>query len=121
MNVTQGNQKGTEMKKLIVLRQGDVLLTRVASIPAGAKEANHAQDGIVLAWGEVTGHRHLVLTEDKAPKARMWDAGAERYLQVLETTALQHEEHAAIPLEPGVYKVVQQRQYAPQGIQNVSD
>ena len=109
------------MKVQQIFRQGDVLLTRVASIPAGAKEANHAQDGIVLAWGEVTGHRHLVLTEDKAPKARMWDAGAERYLQVLETTALQHEEHAAIPLEPGVYKVTAQREYHPEAIRNVVD
>ena len=33
--------------------------------------------------------------------ARLWDAGAERYLQVLEKTALRHEEHAPVPLAPG--------------------
>ena len=51
----------------------------------------------------------------------MWDAGAERYLQVVETTALKHEEHATVPLPKGVYRVVQQREYSPEAIRNVAD
>jgi hypothetical protein len=109
------------MKVQQIFRQGDVLLISVDLIPPGVKEADHAKDGIVLAWGEVTGHRHLVLTEPNAPKARMWDAGAERYLQVLETTELRHEEHAEIKLKPGVYRVILQREYHPDEIRQVTD
>lgn len=99
-------------------RQGDVLLVKVSGlfdrgIPTGAKDITPKDQRIVLAFGEVTGHAHA-LEEAKVGKAKLWDAGAERFLQVLEKTALTHEEHSAIELEAGVYKVVQQREYAPE-------
>jgi len=107
-----------------IYRQGDVLLELVAAIPQGAKDVT-AGDRIVLAYGEATGHAHAVhepLTK-KTPggKARLWDAGAERFLQVLEKTALKHEEHAPVELDPGIYRVVQQVEYSPEEIRNVSD
>jgi hypothetical protein len=107
-----------------IFRQGDVLLELVAAIPQGAKDVT-APDRIVLAYGEATGHAHAVhepLTR-KTPegKARLWDAGAERYLQVLEKTALKHEEHAPVELDPGIYRVVQQVEYSPEEIRNVAD
>ena len=110
--------------KQVIFRQGDVLLTLVSALPKGAKDVT-PDDRIVLAHGEVTGHAHAVyepLTKDTpAGKARMWDAGAERFLQVVEHTALKHEEHATVPLPPGVYKVTQQREYHPEAIRNVAD
>lgn len=104
-----------------VYRQGDVLLERISGkaesvIPKTAKDVT-PKDRIVLAYGEVTGHAHAVYPEVKEGSkepvmpAKLWDAGAERFLQVLEKTALRHEEHTAIPLEPGVYRVVRQREY----------
>lgn len=110
--------------KQTILRQGDVLLVLVAAVPAGAKDVT-PKDRIVLAFGEVTGHAHAVYPEGVKKKsampARMWDAGAERFLQVVSQTSLKHEEHAAIPLPPGVYKVVQQREYSPEEIRRVTD
>lgn len=110
--------------KTILLRQGDVLLIRVADLPKGAKDVTGEQR-IVLAEGEVTGHAHAISDPLTATtptgKARLWDAGAERYLQVLETVALQHEEHAAIPLDPGIYKIGHQREYSPEEIRRVAD
>lgn len=110
--------------KQTIYRQGDVLLVLVTAIPAGAKDVT-PKDRIVLAYGEVTGHAHAVYPETVEQKpvmpARMWDAGAERFLQVVSQTALKHEEHAAIPLPPGIYKVVQQREYSPEAIRNVAD
>jgi len=110
--------------KQTIFRQGDVLLTLVAALPAGAKDIT-PEERIVLAYGEVTGHAHAIHEPrtKAAPKgkARMWDTGAERYLQVLEATALKHEEHGAVPLPPGVYKVTQQREYHPEAIRNVAD
>ncbi|HZD08626.1 MAG TPA: hypothetical protein VE176_10275 [Candidatus Limnocylindrales bacterium] len=112
------------MKQQTILRQGDVLLVRVDALPKGARDIT--EDGrIVLAEGEMTGHAHAVhepLTKATPNgKARLWNAGDERYIQVLETTALRHEEHAAIPLEPGVYRVGLQREYSPDEIRSVAD
>jgi len=107
-----------------ILRQGDVLLTRVAALPKGAKNVT-TEKRIVLAEGEVTGHAHAIYEPrtKTAPSGKvvMWNAGAERFIQVLESTALRHEEHAAIPLEPGIYKIGQQREYHPEEIRRVAD
>jgi hypothetical protein len=104
-----------------IFRQGDVLLVAVAVLPEGAKDIT-PDDRIVLAYGEVTGHAHAIEEPaSKARPARLWDAGAERFLQVLEKTALRHEEHAPVELPAGVYRVVQQREYSPEEIRNVAD
>lgn len=107
-----------------MFRQGDVLIERVSALPSGAKDVT-PDDRIVLAYGEVTGHAHAIyepqtMTKPEG-KARMWSAGAERFIQVMEATSLKHEEHAAIPLQPGIYRVHQQREYSPEAIRNVQD
>jgi hypothetical protein len=118
-----------------IYRQGDVLLIRVKELPKrGLKEAPLDNNRIVLAYGEVTGHAHAIALpapvagvekgkELAVPKktAVLWDAGAERFLQVLEKTSLRHEEHAPIPIEPGIYKVVRQREYDPEQNRMVAD
>lgn len=116
-------------------RQGDVLLVEVNDIPLGAKDIT-PKDRIVLAYGEVTGHAHAIYPEQRevtvldralkrepqtAIKAKLWDAGAERFLQVVEKTALKHEEHSAIELPKGNYKVVRQREYDPERDRWVAD
>lgn len=84
------------------IRQGDVLLQPVSKLP---EDVTEIQGPVVLAFGEVTGHAHSIkLTEADRQKVRYWDAGAERYLQVLEKVALTHEEHGEITLVPGIYK-----------------
>ena len=107
-------------------RQGDVLLTKLEAAPReiqGMIEPSRAVDRLVLAFGEVTGHAHAIYPEvevidgvevKKDVPAKIWDAGAERFLQVIEKTALKHEEHGAIDLEPGFYRISQQREYDPQ-------
>jgi hypothetical protein len=42
------------------IRQGDVLLRRVESMPADVKPAKDQERKIILAWGEVTGHHHRI-------------------------------------------------------------
>ena len=112
------------MKTQQIIRQGDVLLVRVADLPKGAKDITQG-NRIVLAEGEATGHAHAVMeprtAERPKGKAVLWSAGAERYIQVLEAVALKHEEHAAVPLEPGLYKIGIQREYSPEAIRNVAD
>ncbi len=110
------------MKPDLILRQGDVGLQRIstqpADLPADLKPVDLDGQRVILAYGEVTGHAHAIA---ETTKAKLWDAGAERYLQVLETTALRHEEHAPINLEPGIYRVIQQREYSPEEIRRVAD
>lgn len=59
-------------------RQGDVGLIKVANIPATAKEVKH--DG-VLAYGEVTGHKHQ-LTDGKVRYFRTDEEPNKLYFKV---------------------------------------
>ena len=98
-------------------RQGDVLLVEVGSVPKEAVRVS-IKDRIVLAFGEVTGHAHQIV--EKA-KARLLDFKAERFLQVLEKTALKHEEHSAIFLKKGNYQQAFQVEEKRKEIQRVAD
>lgn len=88
------------------VRQGDVLLQPVAKLPSGAIEITPKGD-VVLKYGEVTGHAHRIAV-DVPGKVRVWDAQAERYLQVLALVTLRHEEHGAIDIMPGIYHIPEQ-------------
>lgn len=46
--------------KTITIRQGDVALLQVASLPAGCTLVEGQEKKIILAWGEVTGHHHRI-------------------------------------------------------------
>ncbi|CAN5240321.1 hypothetical protein BH10CYA1_BH10CYA1_08890 [soil metagenome] len=98
-------------------RQGDVFLLRVNSVPLGASAHVTTDQNIILAHGEVTGHAHRV----NAAQAQIYTLLGQRFLKVSETTKLFHEEHGAIELTPGCYKVVIQREYAPNAFQQVVD
>lgn len=112
---------------MTMYRQGDVLLVKIDALPKQKMKNVTPKDRIVLAYGEVTGHAHAVYPEvtvlNKTPqlKAKLWDAGAERFLQVMEKTALRHEEHADVPLDPGVYRVVRQREWDEEQERYVAD
>lgn len=105
-----------------VFRQGDVLLVAIDAIPEGAASCKVDGD-VILAYGEVTGHAHRLAPETVKPFAKggIWSPTAERFIQALDGATLRHEEHAAIALPPGVYRVVQQREYHPEELRNVAD
>lgn len=101
-----------------MVRQGDVLLIPVPSIPEAAKPGKRDKGRIVLAYGEVTGHAHAI-TE---PGVKILEHEGTRYIRVPRKGAdLRHEEHGAIALAAGDYKVVIQREYSPEEIRNVAD
>ncbi|TAN04073.1 MAG: hypothetical protein EPN36_10160 [Rhodanobacteraceae bacterium] len=97
--------------------QGDVLLKQVSQLPSKAVPAANTRR-IVLAHGEATGHVHAVDVSD-AQEFRL--GMARRFIKVVRGAIVTHEEHAAIPLPPGIYEVVQQREYSPEAIRNVED
>ena len=95
-------------------RQGDVLLIAVDAIPGGAVPVPRDQGEVVLAYGEVTGHRHAI-ADPHAELLALPDQEIERrFLRITGDKALlQHEEHDTITLPPGSYQVVRQREYVP--------
>jgi hypothetical protein len=102
-----------EARQLKSVRQGDVCLIRIEKLPAGCVEVLPEGDRVVLAYGEVTGHSHAVYGVTKeAPNVRLWSAGAERFLQVLTRSDLQHEEHSTVVLEPGIYQLPGQYEFS---------
>ena len=99
---------------------------------------------IILAFGEVTGHCHEVLTEIGAVPdigvAQFFEVDGRRELVILEKCELTHQEHGKItldpaqqiqvrqgdvllsPLGPGVWQVTQQQeQYQPNEWRSVAD
>ena len=97
-------------------RQGDVLLIRVDHIPEKAKEI--ACRSLVLALGEVTGHAHRIV-DDGAVLLSVRESAT--FVKLTKKAQLVHEEHAAIDLPVGNYRVVRQREYTPAEIRRVAD
>lgn len=105
-----------------MFRQGDVLIAPIAeeSVPAHAQAdpglPRDTRGRLVLALGEVTGHAHAVT----AP-GRLIRASAQTLMHLPEGGRLVHEEHAAIVLPKGWYRVVRQREYLPGAVRIVAD
>lgn len=95
---------------MFIARQGDVLVERIAAIPNDAMPTNVESERIILVRGEATGHHHSVPAQGVALLERT--ATDEKFLQIMRSVELTHQEHGAIVLEPGVYRVTRQREYA---------
>jgi hypothetical protein len=96
-------------------RHGDVLIAEVESIPAEAARQTHT----TLAYGEVTGHSHRIA---EPGTAQLFELDGVLYLDVVAALAtVVHEEHAAIELPQGTYRVWIQREYTPEEIVRVRD
>lgn len=108
-----------------MLRQGDVKILKIDSLPEGeVKDARDTKGVAVLAYGEVTGHKHQI-TEGEVKFFTVGDVNnlfAPKFLEVVsESAILTHEEHFPITLEKGLYEISIQREYFPEEIRNVAD
>ncbi|HWI58140.1 MAG TPA: hypothetical protein VNZ22_13000 [Bacillota bacterium] len=73
----------------------------------------------ILAHGEVTGHCHRI---KESTEADLYTTPEGLYLHVRgSAVTVMHEEHAAITLPTGYYRVWRQREYSPQEIRVVRD
>ncbi len=114
------------MKKFYA--QGDIILERVADATPTEAINIDPDNAVVLARGEVTGHRHAfysgaVMFRDDA-LAR--DVPAALYLGHIKIAdkagaVLKHEEHDAIQLPAGTYRVRRQREFDAGEIRIVAD
>ncbi|HZG03880.1 MAG TPA: hypothetical protein VE546_09925 [Streptomyces sp.] len=106
-------------------RQGDVLIVPVDEealpehVPGRPGLPRDARGRMVLALGEVTGHAHAVVGPGKLVR----EAGpfGPMLLHLPDGGRVVHEEHAAIPLPRGWYRVVRQREYVPGAVRIVAD
>lgn len=111
-------------------RQGDIFLKQVNYLPNLEKEPICSAENndlnkelgsheIVLAYGEVTGHKHAI--KDKNASLFREQQGNKIFLLVRKEVELNHEEHSTIILPIGNYEVVRQREYTPNEIRRVAD
>ena len=106
-----------------IARQGDVLMLEVSAIPAEAmtRQRPRDRDRVVLAYGEVTGHAHVVT----APHVNAYGPSDDAFwLDVSEGgVTVVHDEHAAIVIPDRVryVEVRRQREYSEAGEMRVAD
>lgn len=111
-------------------RQGDVLLIPVDEVPAKMAPVARENGRVILAHGEATGHAHAIVDERAElvglavdEELVTADQAAELYLMVHGDgpVDLVHDEHDTIPVEAGAYRVIRQREYAPEQNRLVAD
>lgn len=117
-----GRAKEGDSPAMKYWRQGDVCIIPIDAMPSGLTPVERDDGAVVLAYGEVTGHKHQIRELD----VELFAPGeasvmAERFLRVGETSLLIHEEHATIALPPGEYEVRHQREYSPEDLRQVAD
>ena len=98
-------------------RQGDVLFVKVEKIPKKAKKASTD----VIVEGEATGHAHRIVGGELFQEELPWNQGFELFINAGSSARIVHEEHGAIDLPKGSYKVVRQREYDPNATRWVED
>ena len=92
-----------------IYRHGDILLKQIGELPKKTKKLNH----LVLAEGEVTGHKHEVQVANKEDCRLMTDNQGRMYLEVATPSPLTHQEHDTIKIKKGVYVVEHEQEYDP--------
>ncbi|MBE9198221.1 MULTISPECIES: hypothetical protein [unclassified Nodularia (in: cyanobacteria)] len=99
----------------MLYRHGDVLISKIASLPVSVQK----RTGATLAHGEITGHSHRI---QQTEAVQLWVNGSDLFLEVKQPSAtLIHEEHRAIELPQGFYRVWKQREYRPDAYVEVED
>jgi hypothetical protein len=102
-------------------RQGDVLIIPIEKMPKGLEPLDREKGRVVLAHGEVTGHAHAIKDQRAALFRDPKLAAIFMHVTGDEPVALEHDEHNTIPIPPGTYRVVRQREYHPEEIRRVED
>lgn len=103
--------------------QGDILITRIDSVPDGAREVKAENGEYVVAHSE-TGHHH-VLPERGVKLFRGEDPMMLFAVVMTDIAELTHQRpfdtHAPLALKHGTYEIRRQREYTPEGWRRVAD
>lgn len=108
--------------------QGDLLIERVSDVAVSGMVLQPGADGaVVLAEGEVTGHRHAIF--DRVTMFRddalARDVPGNLYVGHVKvegpTALVRHEEHAPVELPRGTWRVRRQREMEPRDARLIAD
>lgn len=91
-------------------RHGDLSFHPITAVPKGYKEVYEGNQ-FVLALGEHTGHKHVLLADlkEKFKVAKNKEGGV--CIVVTRPAKIRHEEHKEITLKPGTYLMKNEREY----------
>jgi len=106
-----------------MIRQGDVLIVPVKTIPQTAQRVAAENNRLILARGEATGHHHSIAMSDRVAMFREDGSGGGLFLTVAgdAPAMLEHQEHTALPIAPGKHRVVIQRTFQAGMVRRVAD
>ena len=96
-------QRGTASHPDVMFQQGDVLLFSIPECPAGGSVLQHT----ILAEGEATGHAHVALGDG----VELIERDGTLFLSAPQGATVTHQEHAAVTLPSGTYRVGRVREY----------
>lgn len=88
-------------------RQGDVLIVTTCEVEKGTDASENGR--LILAHGEATGHAHEVVTD--APAKLIESVNGNRYLCLSGPATVTHQEHGAVKLPAGDYRVIRQQEW----------
>ena len=91
-------------------RHGDLVFTRIDSLPDGAEGIKHNGE-LVLAEGEMTGHKHVAYADPANMQAVK--QGNVIYISLTIPAPLKHQEHKTIEIPMGNWKMMFQRELDP--------
>lgn len=108
------------------IAQGDVMLIPVTEMPKTGHVPSVTENGAHIVTHSETGHHHVIM---ERPGVQMFQDTMDVFLSWLvidgEPAELQHlrptDTHETVLLEPGIYEVRRQREYAPAGWQRAAD
>lgn len=136
MNIYQclnHNKKGIAIVIKVIARQGDLLLIQnedwVKLVKSKLEVAQVENGRLVILRGEATGHHHSVAAEAaelrffiQEDRPTVLNGTVIGVLDVHQGTDLVHVgHHSPIPVAPGIYFIVQQREYRRGEIRQVAD
>jgi hypothetical protein len=111
----------TDNKKELVFKNsqalhGDVIIEKISDLPIEFKNMSKEKND-TLAYGEVTGHSHKLFMMTDMPQGGCFDLrvgnDGVRFLKVIESVELRHQEHDPRIIPPGDYVIKIQREYDP--------
>lgn len=94
-------------------RQGDLLIVPVSAV-VKTQHARSITNGVIQE-GEATGHAH------RLENGEAWQDRGETFIASAGLALLTHDEHDTITLPEGTFKVIRQKEWAPEGERVVRD
>src|SRR6185436_9617654 len=88
--------------KMNQFQQGDVLIKRIDKLPEEVKEVTRKEGKIIVMHGE-GGHTHCISDVD----AMFFEKDGKFYLKNEKPVTIDHEEHKAFVIEPGIWQIGQ--------------